>query len=310
MLFCVSLILALAFDMLIGEIQRWHPLVAFGRLANMLEKRTNNYFDPVNSKLLGIFSWALLIVPATALMYWINPWHSLWWLDAIVLYYAIAYRSLYDHVQSVLNALLNNDLNLARKELSKIVSRDTEALDQQAVRQATIETTLENGSDAVFATLFWFVVAGAPGLVAYRLCNTLDAMWGYKTSRFVYFGWWTARVDDILNYVPARLTALTYAALGNTKQALNCWYKQASKCESPNAGPVMCSGAGALQVQLGGATPYHGEIRHKPLIGSGLPPDNQDITRTLRMVTHSLILWVAIIILITLLINLAAFGLS
>lgn len=306
MLLAISIILGLALDMALGEPRRWHPLAGFGRLAAYLEKRTNNHFDPINSRLLGATTWILLVVPPALLIFWINPWHNLWWLDAFILYWAIGYRSLNEHSNSISHALESDDLGRARTELSKIVSRDTNTLDQQAIRQATIESNLENGNDAIFAPFFWFVVGGAAGVIIYRLANTLDAMWGYRTTRFNYYGWWAARADDLLNYIPARLVALTYALLGNTRYALNCWYKQAAKCDSPNAGPVMCSGAGALTVQLGGVGFYQGEMRQKPLIGCGSPPEDKDIIRSLNLIALGLIVWATIIVVTALLLHLLA----
>ncbi len=118
--------------------------------------------------------------------------------------------------------------------MSLIVSRDPASLD---ITRAATESVLENGNDAVFGALFWFVVAGAPGVVVYRLANTLDAMWSYRNERYVDFGFAAARLDDLLNYVPARLTALTYAILGHTRSAWRCWRAQAHDWDSPNAGP-------------------------------------------------------------------------
>jgi adenosylcobinamide-phosphate synthase len=144
----------------------------------------------------------------------------------------------------------------------------------------------------VFGTLFWFAVAGGPGALLFRLANTLDAMWGYRNSRFLEFGCAAARIDDALNWIPARLTALSYALLGNTKQAWRCWRTQASQWSSPNAGPVMASGAGALGVMLGGAACYDGVIEHRPLLGAGSQAVAADIGRAWRLVAGTTAMWI------------------
>ncbi|MDO8933472.1 MAG: cobalamin biosynthesis protein, partial [Rhodocyclaceae bacterium] len=124
-------------------------------------------------------------------------------------------------------------------------------------------------NDAVCGALFWFFILGGAGAVLYRLANTLDAMWGYKDARRIHFGWAAAKIDDVLNYVPARLTALTYALLGRARVAFACWRTQAGAWSSPNAGPVMAAGAGALGVQIGGAAIYHGVLEERPYLGAG-----------------------------------------
>lgn len=174
-----------------------------------------------------------------------------------------------------------------------IVSRDTSQLDENGVAKAAVESVLENGNDAVFGALFWFCVAGGAGALFYRLANTLDAMWGYKDERRVYFGWAAARIDDALNFIPARLTALTYALLGRTAQALACWRTQAGRWGSPNAGPVMAAGAGALGVTLGGAAIYHGQVENREKLGAGDTVSVADIPRAVALVERGQWLWLA-----------------
>jgi adenosylcobinamide-phosphate synthase len=175
-----------------------------------------------------------------------------------------------------------------------MVSRHTRELDESGVAKACVESTLENGNDAVFGALFWFALLGGPGAVLFRLANTLDAMWGYKNDRFLQFGWAAARIDDLLNYLPARLTALSYALFGKTRTALASWRAQAPGWESPNAGPVMSAGAGSLGLALGGSAIYHGQVEERPLLGAGRPARGDDIGRVLQLVRRSLLLWLGL----------------
>lgn len=246
----LSCLAGVGLDALLGEPRRAHPLVAFGRLADRLERHFNG---PAARgwRSHGVTAWCLAVLPPTALA----------WL------------------------------------LGRIVSRETSALDETGVARAATESVLENGSDAVFAALFWFAVAGGPGVVLYRLSNTLDAMWGYRNARFERFGWAAARIDDALNYVPARLVALTYALLGRTRQALYCWRRQAPLWDSPNAGPVMAAGAGALGAVLGGPAIYHGEPHARPPLGEGEPPQARDIERALDLVWAGVGVWLLVLLL-------------
>ncbi len=178
-----------------------------------------------------------------------------------------------------------------------IVSRQTDNMSIDDVRKATIESVLENGADAVFAPIFWFVIAGPAGTILYRLSNTLDAMWGYKNQRYLHFGWAAARFDDVLNWIPARLTALTYALIGQTQPAFHCWKTQAHLLDSPNAGPVMTSGAGALNLKLGGPAWYHDTLKNKVFFGTQNTPANIDIKRANALINSSLYLWLIVLIL-------------
>ncbi len=291
---------ALLLDRVLGEVTRLHPLVGFGNYASWLERHLNDssHAGPMQ-RAAGVMAWL------ASIMLCLLPAFLLWqfedfrpWLGVLVLYFALGMQSLNDHASRIQAALAAGNLSLARLKVGDIVSRDTAAMQPEDVTRATVESVLENGNDAVFAALFWFAVAGAPGVLLYRLSNTLDAMWGYRTPRFYYFGWAAARIDDVLNYIPARLTALTYALLGHTRNALRCWQQQASAWDSPNAGPVMASGAGSLNILLGGAAHYHGVNETRPVLGASNPPQAKDIARAITMVKRGAWLWVTLLLLV------------
>ena len=278
-----------ALDRLLGEAKRWHPLVGFGALVNGVERLFNRGSW---CRLSGLLAWALLVLPWVALAYWAGGQGLFGWLvDVLLLYLALGGRSLAEHAERVAADLAAGDLPAARKHVGWIVSRDTSELDESGVAKACVESTLENGNDAVFGALFWFILFGGPGAVLFRLANTLDAMWGYKTGRFLRFGWAAARIDDVLNYLPARLTALSYALLGQTRRALACWRVQAPLWESPNAGPVMSAGAGSLGLALGGVAIYNGECEERTVLGEGRAPCGEDIARALTLLRRSTGLW-------------------
>lgn len=284
---------ALLLDAWLGEPPRFHPLVAFGRLVRWIESHL--YAD---RRWAGLLAWCLAVLPMVAVVALgprVTPWLR-FVLDVVVLYLAIGLRSLGEHAMPVAQALRDGELARARAAVGRMVSRDTHALDPSHVAAAASESVLENGNDAVFGALFWFALLGAPGAVLYRLANTLDAMWGYRTPRYERFGWMSARADDVLNFLPARLTALSYMALGDAQRAWRCWRKQAPAWDSPNAGPVMAAGAGALGVQLGGAAPYQGVWEPRPALGEGAPPDTGTIVRALHLVRRSVVLWLLVVL--------------
>ncbi|MBB2495143.1 adenosylcobinamide-phosphate synthase CbiB [Aquipseudomonas ullengensis] len=288
-------LLGVALDAWFGEPRRWHPLVGFGNLAQRIEQRLNSGGYGWRSH--GVTGWCMAVLPPVLLVGLLSLSESLGWLVQIAaLYFAIGLKSLGQHALPVAQALRLGDLAEARKRVGYMVSRRTAELDSSGVARAGTESVLENGSDAVFAALFWFAVAGAPGVVLYRLSNTLDAMWGYRNERFERFGWAAAKIDDALNYIPARLVALTYALLGNTRLALRCWRQQAPLWDSPNAGPVMAAGAGALAVSLGGAAVYHGELHERPVLGEGAPAQARDIERALNLVNGGVLVWLVVLL--------------
>lgn len=299
----IALLLAagVVLDLLLGETPRWHPLVGFGKLANAIERRLNRGGSRFPR---GALAWLLAVAPVTMLA-WVAAATAAaadsiigLALHALMLYFCIGLRSLRDHNLPIAAALSNGDLPAARYLTSRIVSRDTANATPADLAKASTESLLENGNDAVFGTLFWFAIAGGPGAVLFRLANTLDAMWGYRNARFLQFGCAAARIDDALNYVPARLTALSYVLLAPTlagkRLAWHCWRTQAPAWSSPNAGPVMSSGAGALGLALGGAAVYDGETEQRPPLGSGNAAQGADISRAWQLVARTTALWLAV----------------
>jgi adenosylcobinamide-phosphate synthase len=274
-------------DWLLGEARRWHPLVGFGKLAAACERGLNR---GRHRRWKGCAGWLLVVMPLVALC-GLAAGEAGLWLHAVLLYFSLGLRSLRDHTRPIAQALEAEDLPAARMLVARIVSRDTAQASGGDLAKATVESLLENGNDAVFGTLFWFIVAGGPGALLFRLANTLDAMWGYRTSRFLEYGWAAARIDDALNWLPARLTAMSYALLGDTRRAYRCWRKQASQWSSPNAGPVMAAGAGALCVELGGVATYDGVMELRPSLGNGSPAQPADIERAWKLVMRSVYLW-------------------
>lgn len=299
----IIVLLGVLLDMRLGEATRWHPLVGFGNLAIRIEKKLN---AGDHRFLQGAFAWILVVLPLVALTWALTfvlaqfDMLIAFAVHALLLYFCLGLRSLRDHTLPIARALMDDDLPRARSLTARIVSRDTTQATESDLAKAGVESLLENGNDAVFGTLFWFVIAGGPGAVLFRLANTLDAMWGYRTPRFNDFGCAAARIDDVLNFIPARLTALSYALLGNTWLAWQCWRTQAPEWSSPNAGPVMSAGAGALNISLGGAAIYDGEVEQRPPLGSGPLATGKDIARAWGLVRLTTALWVAVICLISL----------
>ncbi len=306
---------AVAADTILGEPRRGHPLVAFGRYAKALEARLHpgEAADRSRARQRGALALLLAVAPATLACALLLALTARWPLlsaliEITVLYFTIGHRSLRDHAREVWIALRRQDLPEARRRVGMIVSRDCSQLDETRVAAAAIESVLENGSDAVFGALFWFAVAGAPGALAYRLINTLDAMWGYRTPRHLHFGWAAAKLDDLVNWIPARLTALSYALAGHGADALHCWRTQAPAWDSPNGGPVMAAGAGALGLSLGGSARYHGQLKKRPSLGCGPAPVADDIRRALSLLLRALTIWLAALLVVSVVVTLLVRG--
>ena len=316
------LLIALIIDKTFGEFKSFHPLVGFGNCVNWIEKKLNKKKFQTNLKysfitrVKGVFAHLIVTLPFIALFYGlltlINQSTVLTLIAGLILYFCIGWNSLLLHAKNIIKPLKNNNITDARLEIAKIVSRDTNELDETAISKATIESVLENGADAIFSAIFWFVITGfILGIEAacvmciyYRMSNTLDAMWGYKTDRFLHFGWCAARMDDVLNFIPARLTATSYALMGNFNGAIKYWKQQGSNWKSPNAGPVMASGAGAINVSLGGGAIYNGYWQERDTLGPEQNPQTiakaDKILDACKLVTRCVFLWASIIFIIDL----------
>lgn len=297
----IVMLAALALDRVLGEPRHWHPLVGFGHLAAWLEaKLRRDRHGPMRQFACGVLAWcAAAAIPSVLLALLLSATAGGWSrlvLDALLLYLCLGYRSLTEHARAVARPLDAGDLPEARRQVARIVSRDPEALDASGVTRATVESVLENGNDAILASLFWYLVAGAPGAVLHRLANTLDASWGYRTPRYLYFGRAAARIDDALAFVPARWCALGYALAGRTRSAIDCWRRQARRAASPNAGVVIAAGAGALGIRLGGPAVYHGAIVARPEFGAGRDAKPGDIARAVALLREMVTSWLALLL--------------
>ncbi|MBO6604409.1 adenosylcobinamide-phosphate synthase CbiB [Rhodophyticola sp.] len=265
----MSLFFALLLDAILGE-PRWlwsripHPAVLMGRAVGWCDARFNT---GANRRAMGIFALAGLIglagmigVIADAL-----PLGWLWsTLGAAIL---LAQRSLVQHVQAVADALRYGTLP-GRRAVAMIVGRDTGGMTEPEVARAAIESAAENLSDGVVAPAFWFLALGLPGILIYKIVNTADSMIGHRTARHAQFGWAAARLDDVLNWVPARLTALLIALAHGAPQAWHIARREAWRHRSPNAGWPEAAMAGVLGIALSGPRSYHGERKAFPFVNA------------------------------------------
>lgn len=259
------LALALALDAALGE-PGWlwrrvpHPAVLMGRAVTRAEARLNRGGLRRVRGAAMVAGLGLLALILGAIL------QSLGWaVEVLVLAVLLAHRSLVDHVAAVA-ASLRFSPGDARLMVARIVSRETKAMDGPAVARAALESGAENFSDGVVAPAFWYLVAGLPGLVLYKLVNTADSMVGYRTPRHAEFGWAAARLDDLLNWVPARLSALMIAAVGGRLRDWRAITADARRHRSPNAGWPEAAAARVLGVALAGPRVYDGAMRDFPFV--------------------------------------------
>lgn len=266
----IPLILGWIADMIWGD-PSWlpHPIVGFGKIISWGEKQLNKGKHKILKG--ALFSVTLIICSFLFIFFllqWTTSVHSYITiiLSAVIIFYCLAGKTLVNEVRQVFVAV-NSSIEDGRKQVSRIVGRDTSELSPQQIRTAALETLSENLSDGVIAPLFWFMLLGAPGMLAYKMINTLDSMIGYKNDRYQEFGCCAARIDDIANYIPARLTALLMILSSSKTGLFSFVRKYANHHLSPNSGYPEAALAGILNCRFGGTHTYSDKIVVKPYIG-------------------------------------------
>lgn len=283
-----GLALGVALDAAIGDPRRGHPVAAFGRAAAALEKRIYK-----RSKKRGaVFTGVCVATAAAAGLAAERATRGRPLLHtgvtALATWAVLGGTSLAHEGRRMARLLEDGDMAAARARLSHLCARDAEDLDEKALARATVESVAENTSDAAVAPLFWGAIAGIPGLLAYRAINTLDAMVGYRNERYADFGWASARLDDVANWLPARLTGVATALCapvvgGSARQSYKMLRSHGRHHPSPNAGRCEAAFAGALGVTLGGTNVYGGHAESRPALGEGPKPETADIERAVRL---------------------------
>jgi len=294
------LLLALAVDALIG----WpdalyrkigHPVTWLGKLISHMDKSLNRMeWHPPTRRLMGLLTAAFIIliciVSGQIIQNAVGQGILGFLISVLLAWPLLASRSLYSHVKDVAQPLELMDLRSAREAVSMIVGRDPKQLDTAGVGRAAIESLAENTSDGVVAPIFWGLIFGLPGILAYKAINTMDSMIGYKTPKHLDFGWAAARIDDLANWVPARLTGLIIAMMSGTPNtALQTIRRDAGKHRSPNAGWPESAMAAALGVRLSGPRSYHDKQTNDPwLYAEGRDVEGSDVTRALAVFKRSM----------------------
>lgn len=302
-----ALLIGWVLDLIFGDPQRLpHPVVGFGKMISWGEHRLNK---GAHRKLKGAFlaiTLILLVFLATFLLRYLfsklpSPFGEgmgvRFLFDVMIIFYCLAGTTLIREVRNVFLAV-DRSLEEGRAQVARIVGRDTSALSAQEVRTAALETLAENLSDGVIAPLFWLALLGTPGMLTYKMVNTLDSMIGYRTERYRAFGCWAARIDDVANYIPARLTALLMI-IGRKRTLFSFVRRYGKNHASPNSGYPEAALAGILNCRFGGPHYYFGQLFDKPYIGENdreLTTD--DMKKAIRVNRTAEILMVVIIFLV------------
>ncbi len=286
MVVIVPLLTGWCMDLVFGDPARLpHPVVGFGRCISFFEHRLNRGPHRVAK---GAFT-AVTLVLAVFFLTWLllrllAPWTwALMVVESLAVFYCLAGTTLAREVRMVFEAA-DRSLDEGRRQVARIVGRDTASLSDREVRVAALETLAENLSDGVIAPLFWFALLGVPGMMAYKMVNTIDSMVGYRNDRYRDFGRWGAKIDDVANYIPARLTAFLMIMVAG-KPGLWKWVRRFGRCHaSPNSGYPEAALAGILDCRFGGTHDYFGEAVFKPYIGiNPRVPDSSDMEKSISV---------------------------
>ena len=300
-MYCAMMLAAVLVDAAVG----WpgglfarigHPVSWLGRLIGLLDASLNvpRHGESVR-RATGILVVALVasvtVFPAVLIQQALPEGFAGLMIGAILSWPLIAARSLYEHVHAVFQPLTQGNLDEARRAVSRIVGRETSRLDEAGVGRAALESLAENTSDGVVAPVFWGSVLGLPGIVAYKTINTLDSMIGHRTERHAAFGWASARLDDVVNFIPARLTGLMFAvSSASPRQSLRCMMRYSGHHRSPNAGWPEAAMAGALGVRLSGPRVYADRVVDEPWLNPGFAdPGTRELGNALGLYVRSLV---------------------
>ena len=295
MIFASAMLVAMAVDWAVG----WpgalyrrigHPVTWIGALIRWLDRVLNREGDPdLMRRAMGVLAAFIVIGLAAAAGFVVQSQLSGGWVAVlgigVLAWPLVATRSMHDHVAAVAKPLIAGDMKAARYAVSMIVGRDPTALDKAGVARAALESLAENTSDGIIAPLFWGAIFGLPGIAAYKAINTLDSMIGHRTPRYNAFGQASARIDDLVNLAPARLTGVLFALASTRPRAcLSVMWRDARHHRSPNAGWPESALAAALNIRLSGPRVYHDHTADEPwLNATAADPTPQDIVRGLSV---------------------------
>lgn len=298
----IELTIGFFLDLIIGDPNNpYHPVRGIGYLAKRFETIFRRLFKNY-LKVAGLITWILTIAVTFIITLGIvkmcksiNLYFGII-IEGVLIYFCIASKGLVVEGYKVITFLLNDDIDGARKQLSFIVGRDTASLNKEGIIKAVVETIAENMADGIIAPLFYAAIFGAPLAFAYKAVNTLDSMFGYKNDKYMDFGFFSAKLDDIFNYIPARITGIliviSAGILGyNYKNSFKIYKRDRYNHTSPNSAHPEAAIAGALGVELGGANYYFGKLVEKPKIGDKLKEiEINDVNKTAKVLYLSAVI--------------------